>query len=212
MSKNYILIDYENVKAGNLDLLAGHPFHVMIFIGARQPKIPVDLAIQVQALEVAEYIRISGNGPNALDFHIAFYIGILSEREPGASFCIISKDKGFGPLIDHLKARKIEADRVDDVSRIPQLRKAAPVSVKKKLPAADKKRIDMILKNLSNRGSSKPRKLKTLSSTISALFNGEIDGKKISSLIEKLRTAGHIAVKGENVSYNLPGRADDAVH
>ena len=52
--------------------------------------------------------------------------------------------------------------------------------------------------------------MKTLSSTIAALFKEELDEKKIGSLIEKLRTAGHIAVKGENVSYKLPGRAVDA--
>ena len=211
MSKNYILIDYENVKAGNLGLLAGHPLHVMIFIGARQPKIPVELAMQVQSLEAAEYIRISGNGPNALDFHIAFYIGSLTERDPGAGFYIVSKDKGFGPLIDHLKARKVNANRVDDISGIPRIRKASPVGGKKKPSTGDKKKIDTILKNLSNRGSSRPRKMKTLSSTIAALFKGELDEKKIGSLIEKLRTAGHIVVNGENVSYNLPGRTDDAV-
>lgn len=30
--------------------------------------------------ERAEYIRISGNGSNALDFHIAFHIGELSAK------------------------------------------------------------------------------------------------------------------------------------
>jgi len=49
--------------------------------------------------ERAEYVRISGNGSNALDFHIAFYIGQLAAHEPDAYFHIISKVTGFDPLI-----------------------------------------------------------------------------------------------------------------
>ena len=47
----------------------------------------------------AEYVRIEGNGPNALDFHIAFYIGNIAAKDPDCYFHIISKDTGFDPLI-----------------------------------------------------------------------------------------------------------------
>ena len=116
----------------------------------------------------------------------------------------MSKDKGFGPLIDHLRAKKIKASRVDDVSKIPKLRNAKSVNTKNKISADDNKIIDTILKNLINRGSSKPRKVKTLTGTIRDLFKDELDEKKIDWVFEKLRTSGHIAVKGESVSYNLP--------
>ena len=195
MSTNYVLIDYENVKADNLDLLARHPFKVMIFVGANQPKIPIDLAIQVQELQ-AEYVKMSGSGPNALDFHIAFYVGVLSEREPEAYFHIVSKDKGFDPLINHLKKRKTRAGRVADVSELPPLR--TPLS------AEEKERIDLILKDLSARGSSRPRRVKTLTSTISSLFKGELGEKKASSLIRKLQAKGYVVVDGVSVTYRLP--------
>ena len=45
----------------------------------------------------AEYIQIDGHGKNALDFHIAFYIGRLAMESLGAFFHIISGDTGFGP-------------------------------------------------------------------------------------------------------------------
>jgi hypothetical protein len=45
----------------------------------------------------AQYVKISGNGSNALDFHIAFYIGHLGAVDPTAYFHIISKDAGFDP-------------------------------------------------------------------------------------------------------------------
>ena len=106
MNANHVLIDFENVQPGNLGLLSEHQFKIHIFLGSNQSKIPVELAIAMQKLGGdAEYIRISGNGKNALDYHIAYYIGELATIEPKANFHIISKDTGFDPLITHLKAK-----------------------------------------------------------------------------------------------------------
>ena len=102
MATNYVLIDFENVQPKNLEILAEHPFKVYVFVGANQTKVSFDQAAAMQAMgEDAKYIKIAGNGPNALDFHIAFYIGELSMRDPMAKFNIISKDTGFDPLIKH---------------------------------------------------------------------------------------------------------------
>ena len=193
MATNHVFVDYENVKAGNLDLLADGRFKVMIFLGANNAKIPVDLVLKVQELHAAEYIRISGNGPDALDFHIAFYIGRLSTEEPDSYFHIVSKDKGFDPLIKHLKSKKIRASRVDDVSEL----------LRKPVPARDEDTVNEILKDLSRRGVSRPRKLRTLASTIRSLFDGTLNEKKVESLIDRLREQGHIVVDGEKVSYKL---------
>src|SRR3546814_1591730 len=71
MKTNYILIDYENVQPKNLALLEGDHFRVKVFIGSALAKLPFDLVAGMQALgSRAAYIRISGNGPSARDFHI----------------------------------------------------------------------------------------------------------------------------------------------
>ncbi|NIA27393.1 MAG: hypothetical protein GWP02_04995, partial [Desulfobulbaceae bacterium] len=102
MATNYVLIDFENVHPKNLELLTKHPFKVFVFVGASQTKVPFDLADSMQFLgNDARYIKISGNGQNALDFHIAYYIGELAGKDADAQFHIISKDKGFDPLIQH---------------------------------------------------------------------------------------------------------------
>ena len=75
MAKKYILIDYENVKAVDLEPIFDKPYHLLVFVGASQHRISTDFAMQVQNLRAAEYVRISGNGHNALDFHIAYMIG-----------------------------------------------------------------------------------------------------------------------------------------
>src|SRR3546814_1867772 len=122
MKTNYILIDYENVQPKNLALLEGDHFRVKVFIGAALAKLPFDLVAGMQALgSRAEYIRISGNGPNALDFHIAYYIGKIASEEPKAFFHIISKDTGFDPLIAHLKSNKIFSRSEEHTSELQSL-------------------------------------------------------------------------------------------
>ncbi len=100
MATNYVLIDFENVHPKNLELLTKHPFKVFVFVGANQSKVPFDLADSMQLLgNDAKYIKIAGNGQNALDFHISYYVGELAGKDADAQFHIISKDKGFDPLI-----------------------------------------------------------------------------------------------------------------
>jgi len=199
MAKNYILIDYENVKAIDLRPITDKPYHLMVFVGASQHKISTDFAMQVQDLKAAEYVRISGNGHNALDFHIAYMIGRLAEREPDASFHIVSRDRGFDPLITYLKANNIKANRVGDLFEIRALR--IPKAV------GDEGIVDDVVKNLRGRGSSKPRKLRTLASTIGSLFKDGLSDDEVQSVIAQLQAKGHIVVNQEKVSYNLRKRS-----
>jgi hypothetical protein len=130
MNSNFILVDFENVQPEILDSVAQAKFGVIVFVGANQTKVPFEMADALQKMgSDAAYVKISGNGKNALDFHIAFWIGQLSARYPSAAFHIISKDNGFDPLIAHLKERGISAARRSCIAEIPQLK--APASSKK---------------------------------------------------------------------------------
>ena len=53
--------------------------------------------------ERATYVKIAGNGSNALDFHIAYYIGRIAATEPDACFNIISKDTGFDSFLSSIR-------------------------------------------------------------------------------------------------------------
>jgi len=123
---NFVLIDFESVQPESLEALGRNQFRVIVFIGASQTKIPFEIASALQQMgNSAEYIKISGNGKNALDFHIAFAIGQLSVKDPTAYFHIISKDGGFDPLIQHLKSKKIPTARWSKIEDIPLLKKSA---------------------------------------------------------------------------------------
>jgi hypothetical protein len=197
MPNNYVLIDYENVHPKNLELLAKYPFKVFVFVGQNQAKIPFDLADSMQFLgKDARYIKITGSGPNALDFHISYYIGELAAKEPDAYFHIISRDKGFDPLIQHLKERKIRVQREKDLGEIPLLQLSDTTSVDEKIAA--------IVKNLGGRGQSRPRKVKTLQNTINSLFTKKLDQAELSALLKELQKRKLIVVNQTNVSYKLP--------
>lgn len=197
MKNNYILIDYENVQPKNLAILKGHPVKVIVFIGASQAKVPFDLASSLQALgSNAEYVKIGGNGSNALDFHIAFYVGQLAERDSDACFHIVSKDTGFDPLIKHLKERKIFSWRIKDLSDLPLLKISNATSSTEKIAA--------IVKSLSAHGHARPRKVKTLANTINSLFKKTLEESELMSLIEQLRQQQYVVIEGGNVSYMPP--------
>jgi diadenosine tetraphosphate (Ap4A) HIT family hydrolase len=192
----YVLVDFENVQPRNLELLKEHPFRVLVFIGANQTKFPRHFVVAMQALgEQADYIEIAGSGPNALDFHIAYYIGELASKDPDAHFHIISKDRGFDPLIRHLKAKKIRVRREKDLAEIPELRIPDTTS--------RDEQIDAIVKNLRQRGHSRPRKVKTLQNTINTLFTKKLDQAELETLTDELRKRNLIVVRQNNVSYRL---------
>jgi hypothetical protein len=112
MTNRYALIDHENVQPKDLALLNGQAIKVIVFLGASQTRVSADLAAALQARgRDGEYVRASGNGSNALDMHIAFYMGELSAKEPSAQVHVISKDKDYDPLIIHLRFRDVDARR-----------------------------------------------------------------------------------------------------
>ncbi len=43
--------------------------------------------------------KIEGNGSNALDFHIAMELGCIIENSNKPECVVLSKDKGFDPLL-----------------------------------------------------------------------------------------------------------------
>ena len=197
MRTNYVLIDYENVQPAVLSVLEKEHFKVIVFVGANQSKISFDLAAQLQRLGPnASYVKISGNGPNALDFHIAYYLGKLAAAEPDAYFHIISKDTGFDPLINHLKSKKILASRSRDVSDMPIVKAANSNTIPEKLA--------VIITNLKQRGASKPRTVKTLSSTVSSLFQKALPEDELSAILKLMEKHGVITISGTKVAYTLP--------
>jgi len=191
---NFVLVDFENVQPKNLGLLQSGTYKIKVFLGAKQAKISIDIARALQAFGPdAEYIQIEGHGSNALDFHIAYYIGRLANENPGALFHIISKDTGFDPLIQHLKAQKIVCERFNSIADIFPGKTNKPVSAPE--------RVDTVIDNLTRRKTAKPQKIKTLRSTINALFLKQLSEQELDNIVELLIKRKVIKVVNDKVQY-----------
>ena len=195
--RNHVLIDFENVQPKNLSLLLDKGYRVYVFVGEHQTKLPFELVDAMQQLgDAARYIKIAGQGRNALDFHVAFYLGELVREDPNGYFHVISRDTGFDPLIKHLRRRGIEAHREQDLAEIPPLRTPATV--------AEGDKVGVVVRNLAGRGQSRPRKVKTLTNTINSLFKPKLDDAELGDLMRDLQDQGYIVLDGDKVLYRLP--------
>jgi hypothetical protein len=191
---NVVLIDSENVRPDAIEKLKHDHFRVVVLVGANQKKVDFAVANALQTLGLnGQYIQISGNGPNALDFHIAFYIGRYSLEYPNSYFHIISKDKGFDPLIKHLKEKNIFCTRSASVSEMPPVRSGDK-------PSPEERAADFFEKHIAP-GKNRPAKIKALESAIAAHFHKLLSAEDVGKVVEVLKAAGQIAVDGTKLTY-----------
>jgi len=195
---NYIFVDFENVQPASFEFPKDYPFKIIIFVGANQTKIPIELATSMQSLgHNAEYVIISGNGKNALDFHITFYLGKLYEKDPEGYFHIISKDTGFDILIKYLKEKKTLINRYNNINEIPALKQSNCETM-----PIDKK-INLIVDHLIKRGNAKPRKVETLSNSINSLCARTLSKNKLDAIIKAMAKEKLIVIDGAKITYTL---------
>lgn len=210
MKKNYVLIDYENVQVQSLVLLKGEQFSVRVFLGPNNTKLPVELVVAMQELgSRAEYIVLETSGSNALDFHIAYYLGVLAAADPDGFFHIISKDTGFDPLIRHLRSRKIFVARSAAIEEMSCCKKVVQTTEGKTAaavvsPSSTEELLRLAIDDLVKRKDKKPGTVKTLRSTIHAKCGKDLPDSEINAVWNALIRRGHVKVNGDQVSYALP--------
>lgn len=198
MRTNFVLIDSENVRPEYIEKLKHEHFRVLVFIGANLKRLDFAIVNAVQSLgSNGSYVQISSHGPSALDFHIAYYIGKLAAAHPDAYFHIISKDKGFDPLIKHLKNQKIFCSRSTSVLEIPLVKSTDKLSPRQRAADFYEKRIA--------RAKARPATVVSLRSAILSHFHKVISEEEVAAVLEALNTAGHVVVNGKKVTYPQPG-------
>lgn len=204
MRTNIVLIDAENVQPDSLERLKEDHFRVLLFVGSHQRRIDIAVVKAVQVLgRNAEYIQISGNGPNALDFHIAYYIGKYAAETPDAYFHIISKDKGFDPLIAHLKENKVFCGRSESVQDIPILKSAEVLS--------PQDRAEQFFQAKIRGARNCPGTLIKLKNAIAAHFCKLHSEEEVLAVMQALQAAGRIEVSGSKVTYPEAGGSPPAL-
>ncbi|MGB2816184.1 MAG: PIN domain-containing protein [Burkholderiaceae bacterium] len=197
MKTNYVLIDFESVQPADVTELDQDHFNLIVFVGSNQPKVPIDLAAAMQKMgDRAKYVKISGSGKNALDFHITFYIGTLAAQDPHAFFHIISHDKGFDPLIQHLKTLKIYSARSSSIGDIPLIKSSGM-----RTPDG---RAALFIAKLERPLATRPRALKTLKSAISTLFQKQLSEEDLDGVVAALQQKSFLSVVDGKVVYATP--------
>ncbi|MCT7296342.1 PIN domain-containing protein [Ralstonia sp. CHL-2022] len=113
MIKKLLLVDYENVQKIDLSLL-DESFRAIIFVGAKQnPPKAASKPATAHRFQRVDFQKIEGNGKNALDFHIAFQLGRTMETAPETECFVLSRDKGFDPLLAHLNKSGLKCLRLE---------------------------------------------------------------------------------------------------
>jgi hypothetical protein len=102
MSNKLVLVDYENVQRIDLSIL-DESYRAVVFVGAnQQPPKAARRPATAHRFNRVDFLKVEGNGRNALDFHIAFHLGRTFEKAPQTECFVLSRDKGYDPLLLHL--------------------------------------------------------------------------------------------------------------
>jgi len=121
-NRSQVFIDGENVGAPDLGRLDGKPVDVTLVLGHRQG-LTVRMVDSLRQLPIEQVTLIQSTAPgrNALDFVLACEVGRAVERHPGAAIHIVSGDKGFGAMVNHLRKLGVTVTRHDSLASVPGL-------------------------------------------------------------------------------------------
>jgi hypothetical protein len=195
-----LYVDYENVQSIDLSRIAELDCKVWLFTGVSQSRIPIELVKSAQAFGTRlNWVTIAGNGSNALDFHIAYYLGLHSALYPKDEYFILSKDKGFDPLVTHLVSKKIGCRRISSISELGVT--GRPSSRTKKIVDTDGA-YAKVAGNLSRiREDKRPRNRKTLRQHVRSLVGKSESEQKVDQILEQLFAARVVIEEGGKLSY-----------
>ena len=192
-SHKLLLVDYENVQQLDFSLLE-HGFRVIVFVGLTQKNVPIDVVTGAQRLgDRVEWQRVDGNGNNALDFYIACELGRVLERMPRTDCTVLSKDKGFDPLLRHLNKHGLKCRRINSLLELHPTK--APVD------EPNYRRVVDVLGKAQK--TARPRTRATLSKHISAMFQKGISQKDVDRIINLLFANKMISEANQRISYEF---------
>lgn len=229
MTESVLLVDYENI--GKIDLAAiPDGVRVPFFFGASQRSVPTEFL--KAALRLGERfvpIDIEGQGKNALDFHIAFYLGEYLARSPEVSCVILSKDKGFDPLVRHLSRRGFAVRRANSMaeafsSRAGPAPAAAPrapagtraggrrrrggggrtaARTESRRPEGGSLKDDTLNLLAGTQKARRPRRRKGLIAVLHSHFAQKVPESELEGLVDELIAEGTLSEANGAITYNL---------
>lgn len=196
---NHVFVDFENVHQIDLSKIGGKSVSFLLLLGARQTRLDAELVEKLMPHSASvQLVRLASSGRNALDFTLAYYVGRAAITDPTAYFHIISKDKGFDPLIEHLRSRHIHARRHEDFSSLTFSAPAMPP----KVPPDDL--LDVAIRYL-NKTTGRPKTRATLISTLRTHLGKKANAARVEKLVGELFAKKYVRLNEKNtLDYQLP--------
>ena len=212
MTLTYILVDFENVQpqVSDLGLLRGDDFRVRIFHGVHQNKFDVGMYKALQPLgDKVELVQSDRQGPDVLDFHVAFYLGRVLQQHlqpkvavAQARFFVISKDRGFDSLIVHIRSLGFEAHRVATI-RAALGTPATPGASAASASAT---------KKIAAKRTSPPRKMPAAKSPVKAVTASKVAGKAAAAKSKVESQKQVVLASLQRMGKKLPGKRKGLEH
>lgn len=199
MASKLLLVDFENIQQLDLTRL-DKGCRIVIFVGPAQKTVPINLVASSQPLgDRVEWQRVNAAGHNALDFFIACKLGCVMESSPHLECAILSKDKGFDPLLQHLNNAGLKCQRINSMTELEAWGATQSDEMKDNEPKY--KRLVEVLSKCEKK--SRPRKRKTLAKYISAIFQEKLAAAEIDRLIDSLFAKGLINETDNAITYEF---------
>ncbi len=122
MSELHVLVDYENVQPTLEELVKLAPgfTDIWLFHGPHQVKPAAQFQARHKRITL---VPVSKIGKNALDFHLAFYLGYVAAKHPDAHLVVVANDMGYDPMIAHAQLLKFIVKRVGHMGKPKGMRK-----------------------------------------------------------------------------------------
>lgn len=205
--KTLLFVDYENV--GKIDLsVIPENVQVMVFFGALQKSVPTEFMRAVHRMGSRFVpVDIEGQGRNALDFHIAYYLGEQLAANPHADCIVLSKDKGFDVLVKHLKVRSFKVRSAASIAEAfprPSPKVANRATAPAPNAAIDGTALEQTLEWLkSTQARTRPRKRKGLVAHLHNHFGQKIPESGIEQLVAALIARKAISEAAGKLAYHL---------
>ncbi len=198
-----LLVDFENVQQVELARL-DESYRVVIFVGSNQKSVPFELVTKAQQLgSRIEWHKVSGEGRNALDFFIAFHLGRVIDKPNRPECIVLSKDRGFDPLLRYLSENGLTCRRITGLHELRTTHH--PSAARAGLPVSPDdpkvKRVVELLSRLEKR--ARPRRHRTLAQTISALYQKQLSRQEVEQIIAALLAHNLVTESDGVITYHF---------
>jgi hypothetical protein len=219
----HLLVDFENLQPSpeHVARVRGEHSHLWVFHGPHQNKFDAAMVNAWKPLgDRLQLVQSAKPGKNALDFHIAYYLGVLKEWDVIAKrrsmYVVVTGDGGFDALFTHLSGQGCAVDKAGSIpealalaERLQALAKHAPEATATAKPSAPRatpaeENVAKIVAALASHAKSRPATRKKREPYVLSRLGNKVTPAVVQAVVKSLIKRGVVKCDGEKVTYVFP--------